>query len=325
MKALVTGGGGFLGSYIVRDLLQKNYEVVSLSRNTYSELTKKNVLQIQCDLSQAEEVKKLDLSSFDVIFHVASKAGVWGKYEDYYRSNFIATKNLVDQAKEQNVKYFIYTSTPSVVFGKDDICNGDEKMQYPEHFYTHYAYTKMLAEKYVIENNFNDFKTLAIRPHLIWGPGDPHLIPRLKQKAMNNKLKQVGDGENLVDIIYVENASLAHVQAFEALIKRNIGGRCYFIGQENAIKLWGFINQVLEKSNLNPVQSQVSEKLAFNLGYVFEKIFSFFGIQKPEPPMTRFVAMQLAKSHYFSHEAAKNDFDYKIKYTIEEGLERTFG
>ena len=325
MKALVTGGGGFLGSYIVRDLLQKNYEVVSLSRNTYSELTKKNVLQIQCDLSLAEEVKKLDLSSFDVIFHVASKAGVWGKYEDYYRSNFIATKNLVDQAKEQNVKYFIYTSTPSVVFGKDDICNGDEKMQYPEHFYTHYAYTKMLAEKYVIENNFNDFKTLAIRPHLIWGPGDPHLIPRLKQKAMNNKLKQVGDGENLVDIIYVENASLAHVQAFEALMKRNIGGRCYFIGQENAIKLWGFINQVLEKSNLNPVQSQVSEKLAFNLGYVFEKIFSFFGIQKPEPPMTRFVAMQLAKSHYFSHEAAKNDFDYKIKYTIEEGLERTFG
>ncbi len=325
-KILITGAGGFLGFEIAKLLTEnKNLKVINISRSHHVKLDEIGVETIKCDISNKEQVSQIDLTDVEGIFHVAAIAGVWGKASDFYNVNFLGTKNLVDRAIESNMKHFIYTSTPSVVFGKDDIIAGDESLDYPEKYYTDYARTKSMAEKYVRSKSSESFRTISIRPHLIWGPGDPHLIPRLKQKAMNNKLKQVGDGENLVDIIYVENASLAHVQAFEALIKRNIGGRCYFIGQENAIKLWGFINQVLEKSNLNPVQSQVSEKLAFNLGYVFEKIFSFFGIQKPEPPMTRFVAMQLAKSHYFSHEAAKNDFDYKIKYTIEEGLERTFG
>ncbi len=324
MKILVTGGGGFLGSYIVKSLLEKKHEVSSLSRHIYPHLEKLGVDNIVCDLTDKEAVEKLDLSGFEAIIHTAALAGVWGKKESYYQINYWGTQHLTEKAKSSQIKYFIYTSSPSVVFGKESISHGDESLDYPKKFYTHYAKTKAMAEKYILEQNTDKFKTLAIRPHLIWGPGDPHLFPRLIQKAKEGKLKQVGDGQNLVDIIYVENAAKAHVNALEALQKKDIGGNAYFVGQERPVKLWDFIHQVLELSKSPPIESSISFRLAYFLGGCLEGLYKFLGILKPEPPMTRFVAMQLAKDHYFSHKKARNDFGYSIDISIEEGLSRTF-
>ena len=325
MNILVTGGGGFLGSYIVRELLKQGHKVSSLSRNNYPHLTKLGVENIICDLTNKEELDLLDLSSFEAVFHVAALAGVWGSYDKYYSINFEGTQNLINKIKVHHAKYFIYTSSPSVVFGEENIENGNESIPYPKKFYTHYAKTKALAEKYVLESNDESFKTTALRPHLIWGPGDPHLIPRIISKARENKLKQVGDGENLVDIIYVENAASAHVDAFNALVaNKNLSGKAYFIGQERPVKIWQFIDDIVALKNIKPIESMISFKKAFYIGWLLEFTFKIFGILKPEPPMTRFVALQLAKSHYFSHENAKNDFGFNPKITIEEGLKRTF-
>ncbi len=326
MKVLVTGGGGFLGQYIVKELISESHDVWSLSRNHYISLDKLGVKTIECDLSDSEVVNRLDLSDFDAIIHTAAKAGVWGDFSDYNNINYHGTKNLFDKAVIDKVKYFIYTSSPSVVFGSEDIILGDEGLKYPKKFYTHYAKTKARAEAYIFEQEKSkDIHVIALRPHLIWGPGDPHLFPRIIQKGKAGKLKRVGAGENLVDIIYVENAAMAHLQALKALVANSsISGNAYFIGQERPVNLWNFIDEILSLSKAPLIDSELSFNKAFYVGLFLEKIFEFMGIKHPEPPMTRFVALQLAKNHYFSHEKAKNDFGYSPKVTIEEGLKITF-
>lgn len=322
MRILVTGGGGFLGSYIIKELLKNPaYMVTNFSRHSYSFLEELGVPTIKGDLRNKADVERAMAHGFDAIFHVAALAGVWGKFQDYYSINYEGTKNLIEAAKVSGVKRFIYTSTPSVVFNKDDLLGVGEEQPYATEFLNSYAETKTLAEKMVLGLNDDSFLTCAIRPHLIWGPGDPHIFPRLIQKGREGKLKIVGDGENLVDIIYVENAAIAHVQAFENLRK---GGEAYFIGQERPVKLWSFINQVLGHVKVDPVVDSIDVKTAYKLGWVLEKVFKLCGIQKPEPPMTRFVALNLGKSHYFSHDKAKRDFGYSPKISIEEGLKRTF-
>lgn len=327
MRILVTGGGGFLGTYIIKELLKNpSYLVTSFSRHSYAHLEDLGVPTLKGDLTKKEDVERALALGFDAIFHVAALAGVWGAYNDYLNINFHGTKNLLESARTHGVKKFIYTSTPSVVFGKEDLLGVNEDQPYPTEHLTPYAETKTMAERLVLQaNDSKTFLTCALRPHLIWGPGDPHLFPRVIQKGKEGKLKVVGDGQNLVDIIYVENAAMAHVQAFENLTPGSrVCGEAYFIGQERPVKLWDFINEILGYMKVEPVMKSIDLETAYRLGWVLEKVFKLAGIRKPEPPMTRFVALNLGKSHYFSHEKAKRDFGYVPKISIEEGLKRTF-
>ncbi len=327
MRILVTGGGGFLGTYIIQELLKNpRYIVTNFSRHSYSHLEDLGVPTIRGDLKNPADVERALSSGFDAIFHVAALAGVWGRYKDFLDINFIGTKNLLEGAMASGVSRFVYTSTPSVVFGKDDLLGVNEECPYAKEHLTPYAETKTMAEKLVLQaNNSQTFLTCAIRPHLIWGPGDPHLFPRVIQKGKEGKLRIVGDGENLVDVIYVENAALAHVLAFEHLTAGSrVCGEAYFVGQERPVKLWDFINKILENVKLEPVSDSISVKAAYRIGWLMEKTFKLAGIEKPEPPMTRFVALNLGKSHYFSHDKAKRDFNYYPRVSIEEGLKRTF-
>src|SRR5690606_23766436 len=327
MKILVTGGGGFLGTHIIKRLLKNpKYIVTNFSRHSYSHLEDMGVPTIKGDLRKKEDVERALAQGFDAIFHVAALAGVWGKHEDYYSINYLGTKNLIEAARRFGIKKFVYTSTPSVVFNKDDLNGVGEEQPYATEFLNSYSETKTLAEKFVLESNDGSgFLTCAIRPHLIWGPGDPHLFPRVIQKGKEGKLKIVGDGENLVDIVYVENAAMAHVQAFDKLDAGSpVCGQAYFVGQERPVNLWSFINQVLAEVKVEPVNTYISVSTAYKLGWALEKAFKLMGIKKPEPPMTRFVALNLGKSHYFSHEKARRDFGYVPEVSIEEGLKRTF-
>jgi 2-alkyl-3-oxoalkanoate reductase len=324
MKILVTGGGGFLGTHICRLLKEKGHEVVSFSRHHYNHLDDIAVPTIKGDLRDYQSVENA-LAGSHAVFHVAALAGIWGKEESYFGINTLGTQNMVNACKKHGIKYFIYTSTPSVVFEYGDIENGDESLPYPSKFLTHYAKSKALAEQYVLAATDSHFFPLAIRPHLIFGPNDPHIIPRLVDKARSGKLKQIGEGNNLVDVIYVENAALAHVQAFEKLLSdQTLAGNAYFIGQERPVNLWQFINDILSHAKVDLVEDKVSFKLAYNLGFLFEIIFKLFGIIRPEPPLTRFVATQMAKSHYFSHQKAHDHFGHTPLISIEEGLVKTF-
>lgn len=323
-KVLITGAGGFLGSYIARDLKNKNYDVYSFSRTSSPFLKTMGVHERLGDLKNFVDVKKA-LEGIDAVIHTASLVGMWGRYEDFFATNVVGTQNLIKAMKELNIKKLVYTSTPSVAFFKESLCGVDESTPYPEEYLTHYARTKSLAEKMVLLNNDNhSFLTVALRPHLIFGPGDKNLIPRVIEAQKKGRLKIIGDGENLVDVLYVENASHAHVLALEALEKNHpIAGKAYFLGQ-GPVKLWEFTNTVLQKEGLPPVLKKMSLKKAYIIGALIECFLKVFRIYNIHPPMTRFVALQLGKSHYFDHHNIENDLGFVPAISIEEGLDRLF-
>ena len=241
--------------------------------------------------------------------------------KDFYRTNVIGTENVIQACRANAIPKLVYTSTPSVVFDARDICGADETKPYSNKFHGNYAKTKTIAEQMVLHANDEKLSTVALRPHQIIGPDDPHLVPRLVYAAKQGRLKIVGTGRNLVDVTYVQNAVDAHLQAFDKLAPGSaVAGQAYFIGQEKPVVLWDFINEILSRHHLPPITDKVPAWVAFNIGLLFEYWYKFFRIDG-EPPMTRFVALQFSRSHYFSHQKAKNDFGYEPKISIEQALD----
>jgi 2-alkyl-3-oxoalkanoate reductase len=316
-KVLVTGGGGFLGGAIVRKLVERGDRVLSFSRRFYPELSAIGVEQIQGDISDATAVEKA-FREIDLVFHVAAKPGVWGDYVTYFRTNVIGTRNVIAACKQHNVSRLVYTSSPSVVFNGTDMEGVDESVPYPGKFHAHYPKTKAMAEKLVIAAGDEGLKTIILRPHLIWGPQDNHLVPRIIERA--NRLVKVGNGKNLVDTIYIDNAADAHVQAADRLEQNHhLSGRAYFISQDDPVPLWEMVNNILKAAGLSPVQRSISRNTAWMVGAVLEILYKMFKI-KGEPRMTRFLADELSTAHWFDIGAAKKDLGYKPKISMEEGL-----
>jgi 2-alkyl-3-oxoalkanoate reductase len=318
MRALVTGGGGFLGSGITNALLKKGDEVSIIGRGRYPHLPTSVVL-FQGDIRDSEFVNA-SLENIDTVFHTAAIPGIWG--EDFFNINVQGTENIIDACKKHSVRKLIFTSSPSVVFDDSSLKGVDESISYPEKYLCDYPHTKAIAEKMVLNANGSVLSTVAIRPHLIWGPGDPHLVPRLLEKVKKNKLIQVGDGKNIVDMIYIDNVVSAHLLACKALEgDTNISGKVYFVSDDQPVVLWDWINQLLRKMDKPYVSRKISYKNAMRLGAFLEGVYGLFRI-KNEPPMTRFLASQLAKSHYYNITRAKNDFGYMPLISPEEGMKR---
>ncbi|NJN18075.1 MAG: NAD-dependent epimerase/dehydratase family protein [Oscillochloris sp.] len=324
MLALVTGGNGFVGRALVALLLGRGDRVRVVGRNDYPELRALGAECFRLDLSTPEGGAALAsaVRGVETVFHVAAKAGIWGTFDDFYRSNVTATQRVVRAAERAGVPKLVYTSSPSVAIGEDDLTGVDESTPYPERYLAPYPHTKSLAERYVLARS--EIATTAIRPHLIWGPGDPHIFPRLLARARAGRLVQIGDGTNLVDITYVDNVADAHVRAANALNARSmLRGRAYFIGQERPVNLWQFINEVLAHAGLPPVRRRLGYPTALRLAGIAETIYSTLGLNR-EPPLTRLMVSQMARSHWFDHSAAERDFGYRPRVGIEEGLQRTF-
>ena len=320
MRALVTGGGGFLGGGIARALHEDNHDVSIVGRRKYSHLPK-DIQSFQGDIRDFDFLRKA-FSGMDTVFHTAAFPGIWGREEDFYSINVDGTRNVIKACILGGVQKLIFTSSPSVIFGKSSLKEVDETTPYPKNYLCEYPRTKAIAEKLVIEANGVDLATVSIRPHLIWGPGDPHLVPRILAKADKGRLMRVGKGKNKVDIFYIDNAVSAHLKACDALSVGNpLAGKVYFVSDAEPVKLWDWINDLLIKTQRPPVSRSISYKAASKLGHLLEGIYSFFRIKK-EPPMTRFMASQLATSHYFNISRAINDFGYEPVVSSEEGMKR---
>ncbi len=316
---LVTGGGGFLGGAIVRRLVDEGARVRSFARSRYPVLDAMGVEQIQGDLADPKAVHQA-MMQVDLAFHVAAKPGVWGRYEDYHRPNVTGTENVIQACRDRGVDHLVYTSSPSVVFDGRDMAGVDESVPYPDSWEAHYPRTKALAEQMVREAGRQDLKTIALRRHLIWGPGDNHLVPRIIRRA--RRLRRVGHGRNRVDTIYIDNAADAHLLAAAALLNRpELSGRVYFISQDDPVALWDMVDAILAAADRPPVTRVISAPAARRIGALMEWIYRHLHLPG-EPPMTRFVAQELATDHWFDIRAAKDDLGYRPRVSTTEGLQR---
>lgn len=321
MRVLVTGGGGFLGSHLARKLHERGDEVAVLGRNKYPQLPDA-IERIQADIRDRESVIHA-LKGREAVYHAASIPGIWGDYKECYGVNVDGTQNIIDACIKNSVHRLVFTSSPSVVCGRSDLINADESTPYPDSYLCHYSSTKAMAEQRVMQaNGQNRLHTVSLRPHLIWGPGDPHLVPRIIEKARSGKLIRVGDGRNRVSLVYIDNAVDAHILAGDALGKGNrVGGKCYFVTDETSVNLWDWIGELLARLGLPPVRRNISKGTAAILGGILEGIYSVFRVRQ-EPPMTRFLAEQLATSHSFDISRARKDLGYIPRVSQAEGMEK---
>lgn len=309
MNILVTGGGGFLGGAILRWLSERGHVVTALGRGRYSQLDRAGVRTVQADIRDAAAVRAACVA-VDAVIHTAAIAGIWGPKRLFWDINHGGTKHVLAACQSAGVRYLVYTSSPSVVFGTAELCGVDEAQPYPDKYLAHYPASKAAAEREVLSANSATLRTVALRPHLIFGPGDPHLFPRIIARAKQRKLVQVGPGTNLVDISFVDNAAAAHVLALENLTTTaTCAGKTYFISQGEPVNLWLWLREILNRLELPPPRGPISARTANLLGATLETVYSLLRIQS-EPRLTRFLASQLATSHYFDISAARRDFGY---------------
>lgn len=317
----MTGGGGFLGKAMVKQLLEAGVKVRNFSRQKYPELEKLGVELYSGEISDPKAVAEA-CKDCDIVYHVAAKPGIWGPYEEYHRINFTGTENVIKACRVQGVQRLVYTSSPSVVFDGTDMEGVNESVRYPDHYEAYYPQTKAMAEKAVMAANDKNLATVSLRPHLIWGPEDNHLVPRIVSRARSGQLKIVGDGRNKIDTIYIENAADAHLMAADKLTTgAPCAGKTYFITQGDPRPAGEIINGIVAAAGLPPVTSHVPAKIAYAIGWGMETWYGFWGI-KEEPRLTRFVAAELATAHWFNVEAATRDLGFTPKVTIEEGFRR---
>lgn len=319
MKALVTGGGGFLGEAIVRGLLERGASVRSFSRHEHAGLTLLGVAQLRGDLADAAAISSAVQGS-DIVFHVAAKPGLWGDYEDYHRTNVAGTQNVIAACRQHGVRRLVYTSSPSVVFDGRDMEGANESAPYPAHFEAHYPQTKALAEQQVRAANDAQLATVSLRPHLIWGPGDNHLLPRLVARAHAGQLARIGSRPNLIDTIHVDNAADAHLLAAERLSPGSaIAGKVYFISQGEPVPLWDMVNRLLDAAGAPPVTRTAPTWLALALARGFETVSRLTNDPR-EPRLTRFLVREMSTAHWFDISAARRDLGYAPRISIAEGL-----
>ncbi|PPT90962.1 2-alkyl-3-oxoalkanoate reductase [Xanthomonas theicola] len=323
MKIVVTGGGGFLGQALCRGLVARGHEVISYNRGHSPQLQALGVAQVRGDLTDKQALHHA-VAGAAAVFHNAAKAGAWGSYDSYYQPNVVGTEHVLAACRAHGVGRLVYTSTPSVTHRATHPVEGlgADQVPYGEDFQAPYAATKALAERAVLAANDAQLAVVALRPRLIWGPGDNQLLPKLAARARAGRVRLVGGGDNLVDCTYIDNAAQAHFDAFDHLaIGAACAGKAYFISNGEPLPMRELLNKLLAAVGAPPVSKTLSFKTAYRIGATCETLWPLLRL-RGEPPLTRFLAEQLCTPHWYSMEPARRDFGYVPRVSIEEGVQR---
>ena len=319
---LVIGGTGFLGREIVCQLLERGQKVRALCRQ-HGDVPPGAEIVIG-DITDLGSLTKA-CAGVETVYHTASVPSISLQWKPFYEINVLGAQNVLDVCKVAGVHKLIYTSSASVTFNCKPQFGTDETSHYPDRWFAHYPHSKAIAEKMILDAGAAEpaILTCALRPHLIIGKRDRHLVPRLLQRAKSGRLFRVGDGTNLIDIIFVENAALGHILAAETLTNKDspVNGNAYFLSQGEPVNCWEWIDELLAMYGLPRVKRSISFSAAWALGWALENIYKYARL-KGEPVMTRFLAAQLATTHYLNIAKAKKDFGYAPAVSMAEGMRR---
>jgi len=320
MKILVTGGGGFLGSAICRQLLARGDEVIAYQRGASEELREQGVSIIRASITDTKPLNAA-IKGVDAVIHTAAKAGQWGPYDDYFRPNVTGTENVINACLNNDIHKLVFTSSPSVTHADGDVEGGDESIPYATHYNSPYPATKALAEQKVMAANCPQLHTVSLRPHLIWGPGDNHLLPHLLDRAKSGKLRLPGP-DKLIDTIYIDNAARVHLLALDRLQSNPeiVGGKTYFVSNDEPMSQGRIIGGLLKAAGLEVDIQPISPRIAIAAGTLLENTWKLFKL-KSEPPLTRWSAEHLSTAHWYDISAVKRDLGYEAEISIAEGFE----
>ena len=325
VKALVTGAGGFLGGAIARALKERGDDVRGFSRGDHPELVSQGVEQHRGNVTDPKAVTEA-VRGVDIVLHAAAKVAVGGRYRDFYDTNVRGTENVIAACLECGVGALVYTSTPSVTFGLTDLEGVDESIGYSDHFEAFYSETKAEAERRVLAAASGGLRTVALRPHLIWGPGDTSVLPRVVESARKGQLRRIDGPPKRSGHTYIDDAVRAHLIAADQLMAggeeaSRINGRPYFITAGEPIEIWTFLNGLLDAAGVPPVEKRISLRTAMAAAWVFEKLHAL-SWGKGDPRMSRWIVRGLTTSHWFDISAARRDLGYEPQVSMEEGMRR---
>jgi nucleoside-diphosphate-sugar epimerase len=325
----ITGASGFIGGKIAERLLAEGRRVRVLSRRPLPHLEALGAEVIPGDLDNREALRR-GCQGTESVFHVAGKVGVWGSRREFFDVNVGGTRNVVTACQQAGVARLIYTSSPSVVYNGGDLAGIDESAPLCVQAPCGYPTSKAAAEREVLAAHGQSLATVALRPHLVWGPGDKNVVPRVLTLAKSGRLKIIGHGRNKVDVTHISNVVDAHLLAEGALLGSQpstlnpqlalppAGGKAYFITNGEPVILWDWINQLLRGVGLPEITKRVPLSVAYAAGGVLEGMWRVLPL-KGEPPMTRFVAKEMATDHWFDISAARRDLGYHPLVTMADG------
>lgn len=323
---LVTGGGGVVGGAVVRTLLARAWTVRSFARGDYPALRALGVATHRGDITDLRALERA-VDGCDAVIHAAARADMGVHTPSFVATNVVGTATVLAACRRRGVGRLVFTSSPSVVHTGAPIAGGDESLPYAAHHESPYPASKARAEQLVLHANDAALATVALRPHLIWGPGDSQLTARILDRARTGRLRLVDHGRAVVDATFIDDAAQAHVLALDALAAppsgdaRPVAGRALFVASGHPLPIGTLVTGLLEAAGLPPERRSVPFRVAWAAGIACEAAWRAAG-RRDEPPMTRFLARQLATSHWFDLTAARRDLGYQPQVSPDEGFAR---
>ena len=320
MKVLVTGTGSLLLGGIASELVRRGDDVVCLQRRPSAFIGHQNAHEVLADICDADAVVSA-AQGCDAIIHGAARVGVVGSQKEFYDANVTGTGNILQAAEQHNISRLVFVSTPSVAHTGDSLIGppaGEAKIGRSR---SYYAESKAIAERTVLNARNEHLAVVAVRPHLVWGPGDTQLVGRIVDRAASGRLAVIGTGNALVDSIYIDNAISAHIAALDALhIGSACDGKAYVVSNGEPRTVNELMRSMCESAGVPFEPRHVSLAMGIRLGSLIERLWPL--MRSSEPPLTRFVAEQLGTAHWFDQRAVQEDLGWTPQVSLDEGFRR---
>jgi nucleoside-diphosphate-sugar epimerase len=320
VKVLVTGTGSLLLGGIASELVRRGDDVVCLQRRPSTFVGHQNAHQVLADICDVDAVAQA-AQGCDAIIHGAARVGIVGSQKEFFDTNVTGTKNILQAAEQHSISRLVFVSTPSVAHTGDSLIGAPAGEAEIGRSRSYYAESKAIAERTVLNARNEHLAVVAIRPHLVWGPGDTQLVGRIVERAASGHLAVIGTGNALVDSTYIDNAISAHIAALDALhIGSACDGKAYVISNGEPRTVNELMRSMCDAAGIPFEPRHVSLAMGIRLGSVIERLWPL--MKSSEPPLTRFVAEQLGTAHWFDQRAVQQDLGWTPQVSLDEGFQR---
>ena len=319
MRVLVTGASGFLGGAVARGLIANGHEVTVLQRRPSGLQCR----EVRGDILDGGAVNEA-LRGVEAVIHLAAKVAVSGAHSEFTRVNVEGTTRLVASAKEAGVRRFVHVSSPSVAHSGSPLVGAGASPANPDTVHGSYSRTKAASELIALAADCPDFAVVAIRPHLVWGPGDEQLVGRIVARAKAGKLFLIDGGVVLIDSTYIDNAVTALISAMEHAQDSLVHGRAFVVSNGQPRTVAELLTRMAAAAGAPAPKRSIPYRLAWLVGLVAERAWRVHprGERAGDPPMTTFLAEQLATAHWFDQRETRGALNWAPTVGLDEGFER---